>query len=319
MPYPTSSKGGSRFSVSYDLTSKLISAAASVILIGGPVLAQSRAWGCLSALILAACYAFSPRGYSVSARSITVRRLIGSVEIPLDSVSEIRAARPEDIRGCVRIFANGGLFGYYGLCRTSKLGKCSWYVTNCGKGVVLVTRAKTLVFSPDDVEGFIGTIQAVASVPDSVKSGPDSYPAKSNAASGQVGVVIVVSVTLLLAALSFTYSPGPPKYTITSNGLTIHDWLYPVTLTSADVDVESVRVVDIDEDARWRPMRRTNGVGLPHYHSGWFRLAGGEKVRMYWSDGRRLVLLPPKGEAAPVLLEVSQPAAFIQQVQQAWR
>jgi hypothetical protein len=132
-------------------------------------------------------------------------------------------------------------------------------------------------------------------------------------------IIVVVSVPLLLAILSFIYSPGPPKYTITSKGLTIHDWFYPVTLRAADVDVENVRVVDINEDARWRPTMRTNGIGLPHYHSGWFRLASGEKVRMYRGDGRRLVLLPPKDEAASVLLEVSQPAAFIQQVQQAWR
>ena len=307
---------GSRFSVSYDRASKIITASACVFLIGGPLLAQSVAGGCLGALIIALTYAFSPRGYIVSARSIIVRRLIGSVDIPLDSVREIRAASREDLRGCIRICANGGLFGYYGLYRTSRLGKSSWYVTHCGRAVVLVTSAKTLVFSPDNVKGFI---EAVALNPDSVKGRPDSCSAQSSPSSGRIGFVIAILGALLLGILPLLYAPGPPKYTLTPEALAIHDWFFPVTVKAADVEIASVRVVDVKEDARWRPVMRTNGVGLPHYHSGWFRVAGGEKVRMYRGDGRRLVLLPPKGEAAFVLLEVAQPEAFILKVQQAWR
>ena len=79
--------------------------------------------GCLSAVIVVGAYAWSPRGYAVAERSITVNRLIGNVRIPLDSIRELRAATADDFRGCLRLFGNGGLFGYYGLFRTSKLGK----------------------------------------------------------------------------------------------------------------------------------------------------------------------------------------------------
>ena len=117
----------------------------------------------------------------------------------------------------------------------------------------------------------------------------------------------------------FLYSPGPPKYTITSEGLTIHDRFYPVTVKAADVDVEHVKVVDIGADPHWRLTARTDGIGLEHYKAGWFRVAGGEKVRMYRTISQRLVLLPPKGQSAPVLMEAKQPEAFIQEVRQAWR
>ena len=104
--------------------------------------------GCLFAVILVGAYAWSPRGYAVSDGSIEVNRLIGSARIPLDGLREARAATKDDFRGCLRLFGNGGLFGYYGLFRTSKLGKSTWYVTNRGKAVVVVTGEKTVAVQP---------------------------------------------------------------------------------------------------------------------------------------------------------------------------
>jgi hypothetical protein len=95
--------------------------------------------------------------------------------------------------------------------------------------------------------------------------------------------------------------------------------LYPVTIESSDIDIEHIKVVDIGVDPHWRPTERTQGFGGLRYRAGWFRVAGGEKVRMYRTTRQRLVLLPPNGQNAPVLLEVKRPEAFIQEVRQAWR
>jgi hypothetical protein len=39
---------------------------------------------------------------------------------------------------------------------------------------------------------------------------------------------------------------------------------------------------------------------------------------MYRADGTRLVLLPPKGDGAAVLLETTDPEKFMREVRQAW-
>ena len=96
-----------------------------------------------------------------------------------------------------------------------------------------------------------------------------------------------------LGIVAFTYSPGVPNYTLTSETLTIHDRLYPVTLRANAVDVANIRVVDLDGNSEWRPTLRTNGFANSHYESGWFRAANGQKVRLYRAGGERLVLLPP--------------------------
>jgi hypothetical protein len=115
--------------------------------------------GVLAAMLLVASYAYSPRGYSISEGSIVVGRLIGNVRIPIDSIREARAATKDDFLGGIRLFGSGGLFGYYGVFLTSKLGRSTWYVTSRRNTVVVITGAKTVVFSPADVDGFLAAIR----------------------------------------------------------------------------------------------------------------------------------------------------------------
>jgi hypothetical protein len=277
--------------------------------------------GCLAALLLVATYAWSPRSYTISQRSIIVKRLIGSVHIPLEGIREARIATPDDFRDCIRLLGNGGLFGYYGQFRTAKLGKCTWYVTNQSNAVVVITRAGTSVFSPDEPDAFLAAIRASVPVPPATPGEPllnslQSYNARTPVpmlVGGAIAIVVMVVV-----ALVFAYSPGPPSYTLTPQSLTIHDRFYPVTLQAASVDVEHIRLIDFGVDTEWRPTARTNGFANAHYHSGWFRVASGKTVRMYWADSKRLVLLPPKGGGTAVLLETTDPEKFIRRLRQAW-
>jgi hypothetical protein len=153
------------FSASYDNSTKLVSASIFVVLLVAMAAIHSYVVGSLAALLLVAAYAWSPRSYTISGRSIIVKRLAGSARIPLDGIREARIATPADLQDCIRTFGNGGLFGYYGQFSTAKLGSCTWYVTNRSNSVVVITRAKTAVFSPDDVDGFLAAVRASAPLP----------------------------------------------------------------------------------------------------------------------------------------------------------
>jgi hypothetical protein len=91
--------------------------------------------------------------------TITVKRGIGKVRVPLENLREARRVTADDLQGRVRLGASGGLFGYYGLFRTTKLGRCISYVTDRKNMVVLIGASGTTVFSPDDVEGFLRAIR----------------------------------------------------------------------------------------------------------------------------------------------------------------
>ena len=148
------------FAASYDLTTKIISAVVVVFpLIVGAVV-HSIFIGGLAFLIVFFAFAYSPKAYVVSDRAIEVERLISNVQVPLEDVRETRRINTDDLRGCIRLWGSGGLFGYYGLFRTARLGRCTWYVTNRKNVVVIIAQSKTTLYSPDDVDGFLEAMRA---------------------------------------------------------------------------------------------------------------------------------------------------------------
>lgn len=308
------------FPASYDSTTKIVSAIACAVLLVAVVATKSVIVAAIGAPLIFLSFAYSPRGYRILDRSIGVKRLMGTIQIPIDGLREVRRATPDDCQGCLRLFGNGGLFGYYGLFQTSKLGKCTWYMTNRRNAVVVIAGAKTVLMSPDDVDGFLAAI-GPGFVQTALPQSP--LPTQPSSLWGTL-VPLVIGTAVGVAALAFvisavTYAPGPPAYTLTSNSLTIHDRFYPVALNAGTVDVEHIRVVDFGTDTGWQPTARTNGFANSHYHSGWFRAANGRKVRMYWADGKRVVLLPPKGDGDPVLLEAKDPVGLMGELRQKWR
>ena len=216
------------------------------------------------------------------------------------------------------------LGGKRGVVIHMKSGRKFFIGSNTPEKLAAATEAARIAAAlrPGGVKEYDPAIQGVIPSQTAIRSDSDSARTRASRDGGLLhGLILAIIVILLILPLAaiFFYSPGPPKYTITSEGLTIHDMFYPVTVKAADVDIEHIRVVDIRTDPHWRLTARTNGIGARYYKAGWFRVAGGEKVRMYRTTSQSLVLLPPKDYHAPVLVEVKEPDAFIQELRQAWR
>jgi len=302
------------FSASYDRTTKIISVSLCLLLLAIIAATHMLVVAVPSVVIILVSYAYSPRSYVIGGRSIEVRRLAGPSRISLDDVREVRRVTPDDFRGSIRIWASGGVFGYYGLFSTTKLGKSTWYVTNRRNSVVVITGSKTALFSPDDMDGFLNAIRASGPIAGDHRP-PTPHP--SRAFGAIIGAAIGLAAIGVVAA-SLLYSPGPDSYTLTPGALAIHDRFYPVTLLADNVDVSQIRIVDLTQEPEWRPVARTNGFANSHYQSGWFRVAGQKQVRLYRAGGQRLVLLPPKAGSPAVLYQPEDPDAFLAKIQGAW-
>jgi hypothetical protein len=95
----------------------------------------------------------SPLGYEVEESGLIVRRPIGRVPFRSRVCREARVARHDDLSGCIRLWGSGGLFGYFGIFSTTKLGRSTQYGTNRKNLVVRITEKQTVVLSPDDPTG----------------------------------------------------------------------------------------------------------------------------------------------------------------------
>jgi len=106
----------------------------------GPVVQGAARWGTLLApLIALACWAFSPRGIEIEGVSV----------LPSGS-----------LRGAVRTFGVGGLFGHYGWFY--RKGAFRLYATRTDRLVEVVIEGRRIVVSPDEPQRFVDGLLASA-------------------------------------------------------------------------------------------------------------------------------------------------------------
>src|SRR5215470_4116122 len=82
--------------------------------------------------ILIASLPFMVRGYVLTEAAIGVRRMLWSSVLPLEGLVAV-TGEPEGLRGAVRIFGNGGLFGISGWFWSRRLGRFRAYATDPGR------------------------------------------------------------------------------------------------------------------------------------------------------------------------------------------
>jgi hypothetical protein len=95
---------------------------------------------------------FAPSSYEITGTELIVRRPAGSRRFLLADIENSRQLNKPDMKGVIRTFGVGGLFGYYGKFTSSSLGPFTMYCTKMSHLILLTLRSgKKIVLSPDDV------------------------------------------------------------------------------------------------------------------------------------------------------------------------
>jgi hypothetical protein len=116
----------------------------------------------LPALVLLAALPFMVRGYVLTEKQIEVRRLGWNTVLPIDGLVAV-AGKSEGLRGSLRLFGNGGLFGISGWFWNRRIGRFRAFATDADRVVLLVYRdGKKVVVTPHDVQHFIVRVRTLA-------------------------------------------------------------------------------------------------------------------------------------------------------------
>ena len=114
--------------------------------------------------LLAAALPFMVRGYILTEDAIEVRRLGWSTVLPLAGLSAV-TGEPQALRGSLRLFGNGGLFGISGWFWNRRLGRFRAYATDPDRVVLLAYRdGRKVVVTPGDVQHFIVRVRTLANM-----------------------------------------------------------------------------------------------------------------------------------------------------------
>jgi hypothetical protein len=105
---------------------------------------------------------FMVRGYVLTESHIEVRRLGWSTVLPLAGLVAV-TGEPDGLRGSLRLFGNGGLFGISGWFWNRRFGRFRAYATDPGRVVLLRYRdGKKVIVTPHDVQHFIVRVRTLA-------------------------------------------------------------------------------------------------------------------------------------------------------------
>ena len=106
-------------------------------------------------------FAFKPINYSLNNDEVIIHRLLKDVKIDRKKIKNVEQLNKEQIGWALRGFGVGGLFGYYGLFASTKLGRMTWYATRRNKAVLLQTIGnKKIIITPNDPDKFVADFNA---------------------------------------------------------------------------------------------------------------------------------------------------------------
>ncbi len=150
-----------RYRASFDATTKLITLGVIVLFlfllyryffISPLINFLSISVAFLFCLILFLSWLYSTYGYEVKDKRFIIHRRKGKIIVPLCDIKSIRVIHKKELGTLIRMWGSGGLFGYYGHFRSTRIGKLKLYTTQ-RKNLVLVTTVDQdyLLLSPDDL------------------------------------------------------------------------------------------------------------------------------------------------------------------------
>lgn len=100
------------------------------------------------------CWLFQPRNYTLTDRGLTIHRILRDVHIDRNDIVNVREVNNRDTGFIIRTLGVGGLFGYFGKFSSTKLGSLTMYGTRRDKQVLIETRTRKIIVTPDHPHEF---------------------------------------------------------------------------------------------------------------------------------------------------------------------
>jgi hypothetical protein len=133
----------------------------------------------------------------------------------------------------------------------------------------------------------------------------------SSAARWFCGVIgcLTLGLGAFLGTLAF-FGSRIVTLEVSDQGVRVHGDVYGRFIQRPSLEVTAARMLDRGAEPGYVPTSRTNGIGLPNYQSGWFRLANGSTALLFVTDWSRAVLVPTT-EDFNLLVSPADPQAFL--------
>lgn len=123
-----------------------------------------------------------------------------------------------------------------------------------------------------------------------------------------LGTGTIGALALLIGL--FVFHDRSNAVVVASDRLSLKAPFYGQTIALKGIRAHQIQLIDLTDPAteQFKPIRRTNGVGLPRLQLGWFRLKNGEKAWCYVTDPGSVLYIPTH-EDYSILISAESPEA----------
>lgn len=137
--------------------------------------------------------------------------------------------------------------------------------------------------------------------------------------SSNAALWLIIPISLLLLGLLgmmgfMVYSVYNLRVVVAEDAIEIKGDMYGRRIPLSHMIVEQAEVVHLQEDTEYALRLRTNGIGLPGYQSGWFKMRNGEKALTFVTQKRSVVRIPTR-DGYTLLLSMEGADEFIETLQ----
>lgn len=157
-------------------------------------------------------------------------------------------------------------------------------------------------------------VSLVSTLLDAVGQSVSAQPLSGEASSPTaIAASAMIFIAALLASRWLALRLMLHRLSLQAGTLAVSTTFYHREYAWSDLQLDAARIVDLDEHTELKPWLRTNGVSLPGFHSGWFRLRNRSKALVATIGGPRVLYLPThKGHA--LLLQPAHPASLLDEL-----
>jgi len=126
-----------------------------------------------------------------------------------------------------------------------------------------------------------------------------------------LGTMALLLVVLATASVWITWSASHSSLSISNRAIHLHVPFYGRAIPTSSVDLSHAKISTFDASPELRTTLRINGIGLPGYNVGWFKLANGTKALVAVTSSERVLYIPTH-EGFALLVTVREPDAVLQ-------
>ena len=205
-----------------DHAATFVSLIASALLVGISIfflIIMSSGWvfSILMIIIIACCYALSPKRYVFKERQFIIQKVIGrKITVPIDAIrAYVRIPNFARLK-VARTFGNGGLFGYYGMFSTAEYGTINCQLTNLKNVLIIKSERGVFAVSPAEPDLFEQHLKTTAGLAETEELKPRVIEKKEYANA----LILIIPICLFfvnMITLLLTYAQLPHRIAIHFN------------------------------------------------------------------------------------------------------